>query len=94
MRARVGERRDAAAEAGQRPAPAAEAARGGLPADLGGQRHGMPELRERRMPVGELLRCHVAIVAQTAAPFQVHVVQAAPSPDDVREMPGPFGTQD
>jgi hypothetical protein len=54
----------------------------------------MPELRERRMPVGELLRCHVAIVAQTAAPFQVHVARAGPSPDEVREMPGPFGTQD
>jgi hypothetical protein len=64
VRACVGERHDAAAEAGQRPAPAAEAARGRLLADLGGQRHGMPELRERRMPVSELLRCHVAIVAQ------------------------------
>jgi hypothetical protein len=29
-----------------------------------------------------------------AAPFQVHVVRARPSPDDVRETPGPFGTQD
>ncbi len=56
VRARVGERRDAVAEAGQRPALAAEADRDRLPADLGGQRYGMPEPRERRMRISELLR--------------------------------------
>jgi len=29
-----------------------------------------------------------------AVPFLVNVVRARPSPDDVREAPGPFGTQD
>ncbi len=62
VRAGVFERRDAVAEADQGPALTADPGRDGLLADLGGQSHGMPEPRERRMRVGELRRRHVPIV--------------------------------
>jgi hypothetical protein len=65
VRARVGERRDDAAEAGQRPPLTGQTDRDGLLADFGGQCHRMPELRERRMRVGELPRCHILIVAHS-----------------------------
>lgn len=42
----------------------------------------------------EVLAPFTAADGTLAAPFQVHVVRARPSPDDVRETPGPFGTQD
>ena len=42
----------------------------------------------------EVLAPFIATDGTLAAPFQVHVVQARPSPDDVRETPGPFGTHD
>jgi SAM-dependent methyltransferase len=42
----------------------------------------------------EVLAPFTATDGTLAAPFQVHVVRARPSPDDVRETPGPFGTQD
>jgi hypothetical protein len=42
----------------------------------------------------EVLAPFTAADGTLAAPFQVHVVRARPSPDDGRETPGPFGTQD
>jgi len=42
----------------------------------------------------EVLAPFTAADGTLAAPFQVHVVRARPSPDDARETPGPFGTQD
>lgn len=42
----------------------------------------------------EVLAPFTAADGTLAAPFQVHVVRARPSPDDVRETPGSFGTQD
>ncbi len=63
VRAGVFERRDAVAETDQGPALTADPDRDGLLADLGGQGHGMPELRERGMRVRELRRRHVPIVA-------------------------------
>jgi SAM-dependent methyltransferase len=42
----------------------------------------------------EVLAPFTAADGTLAAPFRVHVVRARPSPDDVRETPGPFGTQD
>jgi len=42
----------------------------------------------------EVLAPFTAADGTLAAPFQVHVVRARPSPDDMRETPGPFGTQD
>ena len=65
VRARVGEGREATADTGQGPAQPGEPDRDGLRADLGGQRHGMPEPRERRMRVGEFASSHVTIVAHS-----------------------------
>ena len=42
----------------------------------------------------EVLAPFTAADGTLAAPFQVHVVRARLSPDDARETPGPFGTQD
>ena len=42
----------------------------------------------------EVLAPFTAADGTLAAPFRVHVVRAQPSPDDVRETPGPFGTHD
>jgi hypothetical protein len=42
----------------------------------------------------EVLAPFTAAGGTLAAPFQGHVVRARPSPDQVRETPGPFGTQD
>ncbi len=50
--------------------------------------------RQIKQGAREVLAPFTAADGTLAAPFQVHVVRARPSPDEVRETPGPFGTQD